>query len=239
MAFSSVIGASSVIKPGVVTSSTRPSSPFVGQLIYETDTNRLAAYNGSAWITQNGGLTPIVPTSVTVSGGSASYSSITGKITAASATSVLGVNGVFSSSYQNYLIQVMLIGGPIDVQMRLRVGGADNANNVYSSVLGQAQSGTGTINVAVANENISIIPSVARTSSTSYMSFSNIQVCNPFSSSYQTSLMIDLAQLGNSQPYVTRWFGGSNLNVTTSYDGFSLNIASGSMTGNVQVYGYV
>ena len=54
MPFSSVLGASSVIKPGVVTSSTRPSAPYEGQLIYETDTDRIAAYNGSAWITQNG-----------------------------------------------------------------------------------------------------------------------------------------------------------------------------------------
>jgi hypothetical protein len=54
MGIASFSGASSVIKPGVVTSSTRPSSPFVGQLIYETDTNRLAAYNGTAWVTQNG-----------------------------------------------------------------------------------------------------------------------------------------------------------------------------------------
>lgn len=53
MGIASYSGASSVIKPGVVTSSTRPSSPFVGQLIYETDTARLAAYNGSAWVSQN------------------------------------------------------------------------------------------------------------------------------------------------------------------------------------------
>ena len=71
------------------------------------------------------------------------------------------------------------------------------------------------------------------------MSFSNIQLSNPFSSSFQTAAIIDLIQLGNSQPIATRWFGGGNLNVTTSYDGFSLLIASGSFTGNVQVFGYV
>lgn len=49
MPLSSVLGASTLIKPGVVTSSTRPSVPYEGQLIYETDTDRIAAYNGSAW----------------------------------------------------------------------------------------------------------------------------------------------------------------------------------------------
>jgi hypothetical protein len=33
-----------------VTSATRPGSPAEGQVIYETDTNRLYVYNGSSWI---------------------------------------------------------------------------------------------------------------------------------------------------------------------------------------------
>lgn len=33
----------------VCTSSLRPSSPYEGQLIYETDTDKVLAYNGSAW----------------------------------------------------------------------------------------------------------------------------------------------------------------------------------------------
>jgi len=185
------------------------------------------------------GLVPIVPTSVAVGGGAASFSSSTGKITATAATTNLSINGVFTATYQNYLIQVMLTGMPTDVNLRLRVGGVDNSASVYSNVLAKAESGTGTINVSIANENTTFFPSVARTSATSYMSFSNIQMSNPFSSSFQTSSIIDLIQLGNSTPLATRWFGGANLNVTTSYDGFSLIIASGSMTGNVQVFGYV
>ena len=85
MAFSSVIGASSVIKPGVVTSSTRPSSPFVGQLIYETDTANLEAYNGSAWITQNG-------------------LQLIKAQTIGSGVSSVAVTDVFSSTYTNYRV---------------------------------------------------------------------------------------------------------------------------------------
>ena len=242
MPLSTVLGAQSLIKPGVCTTATRPASPYTGQMIYDTTTSTALVWNGTAWTTigtPDRGLATVVPTSVTVGGGSASYSSTTGKITAASATSSLSVNGVFSSAYQNYLIQIMLIGQPVDVNMRVRVAGVDNSAGVYSNVLAQAQSGTGTINVAVANENTSFFPSIARTSSTSYMSFSNIQLSNPFSSVYQTASIIDLIQMGNSQPYATRWYGGANVNVTTSYDGFSLLIASGSFTGNVQVFGYV
>ena len=50
MGIASFSGASSVIKPGVVTSSTRPSAPFVGQLIYDTTVAQTLAWNGSAWI---------------------------------------------------------------------------------------------------------------------------------------------------------------------------------------------
>ena len=53
MPLSSVVGAQSIIKPGVCTSSTRPAVPFEGQMIYETDTDLVSAYNGSAWVYQS------------------------------------------------------------------------------------------------------------------------------------------------------------------------------------------
>lgn len=36
-------------RPGVCTFSTRPATPYEGQMIYETDTDMLAIWNGSAW----------------------------------------------------------------------------------------------------------------------------------------------------------------------------------------------
>jgi hypothetical protein len=50
MPLSSVVGAQSIIKTGVCTSTTRPASPFEGQMIYETDTDKTFVYNGSTWI---------------------------------------------------------------------------------------------------------------------------------------------------------------------------------------------
>lgn len=37
------------LRPGVCTSTTPPAVPFEGQMIYETDTDVLAIWNGSAW----------------------------------------------------------------------------------------------------------------------------------------------------------------------------------------------
>lgn len=37
-------------RPGVCTSSTRPTAPYSGQFIYETDTGLSLVYNGTAWV---------------------------------------------------------------------------------------------------------------------------------------------------------------------------------------------
>lgn len=39
------------LKPGVCTSTARPANPFDGMMIYETDTNLVRIWNGSAWRT--------------------------------------------------------------------------------------------------------------------------------------------------------------------------------------------
>lgn len=49
MPLSSVLGAQSLVRPGVCTSLTRPAAPFEGQVIYETDTDKIASYNGTVW----------------------------------------------------------------------------------------------------------------------------------------------------------------------------------------------
>ena len=37
------------LRPGVCTSTTRPTAPYEGQMIYETDTDMVAIWNGTAW----------------------------------------------------------------------------------------------------------------------------------------------------------------------------------------------
>ena len=53
MALSNALS-NSILKPGVCTSSARPSNPYEGQFIYETDTDALLVYNGSSWICPSG-----------------------------------------------------------------------------------------------------------------------------------------------------------------------------------------
>jgi hypothetical protein len=45
----SVSNLTSVMRTGICTSTTRPTAPYEGQMIYETDTDLLLLWNGSAW----------------------------------------------------------------------------------------------------------------------------------------------------------------------------------------------
>ena len=96
MPLSSVVGAQSIVKPGVCTSSTRPASPYEGQMIYETDTDILAIWNGTAWrqlaaATKTGSVLQIVAatTSTRADATSSTYidSNLTATITPSSTSS--------------------------------------------------------------------------------------------------------------------------------------------------------
>lgn len=50
MGLSNYIPSSRIAQSGVCTSSTRPATPFEGQMIYETDTNRVLVYDNTAWV---------------------------------------------------------------------------------------------------------------------------------------------------------------------------------------------
>jgi hypothetical protein len=104
MPFSSVLGASSVIKPGVCTSTTRPTVPYEGQLIYETDTDRVASYNGSAWVyTATGAVVQVKSTTKTdtFTTTSATYTDITG----------LSVSITPTSTSSRILVIATVVGG--------------------------------------------------------------------------------------------------------------------------------
>ena len=49
MPLSSVLGAQSIVKPGVCTSATRPASPYDGQVVYLTDTDQTLVWDGTQW----------------------------------------------------------------------------------------------------------------------------------------------------------------------------------------------
>ena len=213
MGIASFSGASSVIKPGVVTSSTRPSAPFVGQLIYETDTARVAAYNGSAWITQNGGLVPLVGQ------------------TAFTATTGVTVSNVFSSTYSNYLLTVVTtVTGADDVLMQFTVGGtATTANYNYQTVFGDGSSPA----TARSTGSSSII--INRNSNGANPQVTNVTIFNPNVADLTMYQINAYNQQSASTPYMILRNG--NQNSSTQFDGFKL-LSANNITGYYTLYGY-
>jgi hypothetical protein len=54
MGITQQIGASSLIKPGVIdNAAARPASPYEGQVIFQKDTDQLLVWNGTAWVIPN------------------------------------------------------------------------------------------------------------------------------------------------------------------------------------------
>lgn len=64
------------LRPGVATSTSRPASPFEGQMIYETDTDTVKFYNGTSWANVGSAAYP-EKSAYGVATGGASSSSVT------------------------------------------------------------------------------------------------------------------------------------------------------------------
>lgn len=210
MSFSQVIGASSAIRPGVVTSSTRPSVPFDGQLIYETDTDRLAQYNGSAWVTQNG-------------------LQLLSTTTIGSAVSSVTVSNAFSATYDNYVITVS--GGTPSAADRYLMTLGSTATGYYGMVTTHAYS-SGTLGGTQYQNATSWTHSMCLSTAGST---GVIQLFNPFNAD-ETTFFGNSVQIGTA---LEVWWTGGYLNNTTSYTSFTLAPNTGTVTGGtIRVYGY-
>ena len=87
MGISNTIPPSRLIQPGVVANTAaRPTSPFTGQAIYQTDTDEVLYYNGTSWSRPAN-----MPWGVVASGSSATGVTLSSNTT----TSIMQVTGTF------------------------------------------------------------------------------------------------------------------------------------------------
>ena len=217
MPLSSVVGAQSIVKPGVCTSSTRPASPYDGQVIYETDTDKTLVYNGSGW--------------VQLSTGTANFPGLelVKTQTIGSAVSSVTVSDVFSSTYDNYLM--VLSGGAGSTAQNLNLTlGSTSSGYYWSAILRQYTTSTVTADQG-ANGSIFAYAGRGTTGSLS----SQITFLNPFLSK-NTHVIYQNSGAATADYYTN---GAGYLADTTSYTAFTLTTNTGTMTGGtVRVYGY-
>ena len=224
MPLSSVLGASSVIKPGVCTSTTRPSVPYTGQLIYETDTRRVAAWNGSAWIYETAAEGP--PGLVYMTG--ASFTTV---------TSVSLPTGTFSSTYRNYkvIFNITAQTGSVALSLRLRASGADDTTtNYYAGSPGSAAATTSNQGDN-ANSSFTLGTTFNNTTQNTILS---VDAITPQLSTTRTMLVGNLL-FGDTGGTLTGRAFNSQFSATTSFDSMTLisSVAS-SISGVYRVYGY-
>ena len=219
MPLSSVVGAQSIVKPGVCTSSTRPASPYDGQVIYETDTDRAMVWNNSAWVVLSTGRANSLGLDLI-------------STTTFTTTTTWSVNNCFSSLYDNYCVMATWTLTALSnyCMLRMRASGTDNSSANY-------QYGMTESNQAGTTNRYS-------TTATGHP-FADLDASNAIYDSakwdiFQPFLATPTKFFGGYSTVSTglrNTVGGGFHNVSTSYDGFSI-VNGGSSSGTVSVYGY-
>ena len=217
MPLSSVLGAQSLVRPGVCTSSTRPASPFEGQLIFETDTNRVVAYDGSNWVYVADTDTP--PASQLVK-----------TQTIGTAVSTVTVSDAFNSEFDNYRITITGIQASVssDILFTLVNSSGTEITTDYQTG-GFYQSGTATLsgNFQTAGNNAPFGHLVANTKIS--------LILDVLAPNLAENTMLHGSNFG-ANVYLSY---GTRHAISTAYPSFRLKAASGTLTGGIiRVYGY-
>jgi hypothetical protein len=170
------------------------------------------------------GLYLITPSSTANSGGSVT---VTGGAVAFSAVNNVSLNGVFSATYDNYGLLLTVTGSTSSsVNLRMRASGSDAATNY---------------NWQVINANSTTVSGAAVTSQTSYAisdtgtgkTTADLLLFDPFKAE-----ATNVHLRANARTINTLYMNIGQHTTATSYDGFTLIAASGTITGTVRVYGY-
>lgn len=216
MPLSSVVGADSIIKPGVCTSTTRPASPYDGQVIYETDTDRCLVYNGTGWVQLSTGTAnppglELVKTQ-----------------TIGSAVSTVTVTGAFSTTYDVY--KIVLSGGSTSAICNWRLQLGATTSGYYFSGRYNDYSGAGSGISQGAN-----VASWQVGNGSTGGSYLNMEITNPNVADETTFQAMYADVLTNGSQNLTAGF----LNNTTQYTDFTIFPSTGTATGGtIRVYGY-
>jgi len=184
------------------------------------------AINGLAVPTDtlSSGLVLVTPTSVAYSGGSASLS---GAAVSFSGVSSISLNGCFTSTYDNYLIVTnsKTAATNQDVKLRFRVAGTDASGASDYNRRYLLASSTTVQTGTSANAEFSCLTADTNSGQANYT------INNPFGAS---PTLVNLQ--GSSTTAVSTVAGYHSL--STSYDGFTLFVSAGDITGKLRVYGY-
>jgi hypothetical protein len=148
-----------------------------------------------------------------------------------SAVSSVSVNNCFSADYENYRILVRYIGsGTAQTSLRFRVGGSDNTTTNYNRQVLNAEGGTVGAATNASTQEFGFSVGEAN------VGLAALEIARPFLA--ETKPITVLAGQGAVSTAPTMRLAIGGFNASTSFDGFSLFPASGTITGTVRIYGY-
>jgi hypothetical protein len=152
-----------------------------------------------------------------------------------SGVSSQSINSVFSSTYENYRIVLSNLtagGGIVGLTFRLRKAGSDNSSNIYWRQ--DANFAAGAVNSNRAQSTSWVIGAVRDQGP-----FNSVfDLTSPNQASIKTGLLC-LFSFNSASEIQSRFVAGTHdLASSADFDGFSLIPESGTMSGNVSVYGY-
>lgn len=180
-----------------------------------------------------GGLSPIAPTSIANSGGTAST---TANTTTFTGVTTLSLNGIFSATYDLYEIAYSLTSTSATngLWARLRVSGTDATGSDYTFQEWYGDSST----AGAARVTSTSVFRIGYNNSSSNGNNGNIQVFNPFAAAY-TRIQGTYSYLNGTSTALVGLSVVGNHTLATSYTGITFLLSgAGNMTGTVSVYGY-
>ena len=208
------------LRPGVCTSTTRPTAPYEGQHIYETDTDLTYIWGGSAW--------------QQVSGGTAVGNSGLVYVTSASMSgSTFSISNCFTNTYDNYFIiinqMIVASGGSLGLQYKSGATVDSSANYTGQRLYVQSSSVGGTRATGQTSNGIGYTYS-------GYASQLELTIFQPY---LTRQTFVATREIYNETNFPNIEQNQGIINTTTSYDGFVITPAGSTFSsGTVTIYGY-
>ena len=217
MGITQQIGASSLIKPGVIdNTAARPASPYEGQVIFQKDTDQLLVWNGTAWVIPNSPAQN--PTGL----------ELIKTQTIGSGVSTVTVNDAFSATYDNY--KIIINGGTSTTQDYLAFRLGASATGSYYGFYTYGTFSANTVYGAYSNNVGEMSYAGGADVNRIHM---NLELQSPFeakTTGLQATGVVWSANRGSSS---------YDHEIASSYSSFSIRVGSGTMTGGtISVYGF-
>lgn len=188
-------------------------TPTEGMVTWLDDINDYQYYNGSAWIQL------VAPTGLTLL-----------TTTSFSGAGVVDVTSVFTSTYQNYQVQLNIDAPSVSLAPYLQLlSGATPAATNYSRAGIRTYSNAATIESERANLATTLSIGLTDTTSATTITIFNPQLARATLFAWSHAGQFSTSHLADT--------GNGRHSTSTAYDGLRIGASTGNMTGTVRIYG--